>query len=61
MEYFTFYIRDSRYSVPTVEFMILADHARARELAAERLAQSPHHIAVEVFRADVMLFRLSKA
>jgi len=57
---YTFHIQDDRYSVPTLEFVVVRDEVRARELAAKRLHASEHHLAVEVFEDDALLFRLDR-
>jgi hypothetical protein len=48
MRRFHFYIDDDRHSVPTELTVEVATEARARELAERILAQSPHHLGVEV-------------
>jgi len=61
MQTFEFFIEDDRYAVPTLEFAQVSDADRARELAAERLRASPHHLSVEVRRANERLFLLTSA
>jgi hypothetical protein len=48
MRTFSCFITDGRYTVPTLDFLIVADEARGRELALRRLMESPFHKAVEV-------------
>ena len=57
---FTFMIQDDRYAVATVALVMLPDDGQARDIAARRLAESPHHLAVEVFQDDVLLFRVTR-
>ena len=57
---FTFYIRDTRYSVPTIAFVTAPDEAAARALAEERLLQSRHHTAVDVYGANASLFTVQR-
>ena len=53
-------IQDDRYAVATVALVMLPDDGQARDIAARRLAESPHHLAVEVFQDDVLLFRVTR-
>ena len=48
MQTFSFFIHDQRYAVPTLQFVLVKDEARARELARRELMSSDHHLAVEV-------------
>ena len=48
------FIRDGRYSVPTLRLFEAADDAGARRLALDELATSRHHLAVEL-RSDTRL------
>jgi predicted GNAT superfamily acetyltransferase len=43
------YVHDERYSVPTLDTIVVADDERAREVAAARLIASQHHRSVEVW------------
>lgn len=61
MRDFMMFVRDDRYSVPTLAVVTVEDEARAKAIAARRLSESPHHVAVEVVEQDVTLFRLEKA
>lgn len=58
---FSFYIHDSRYSVPTLQLVDAIDEDRARELAQARLDESMAHLAVEVREDDARLFELTRA
>ena len=58
---FSFFIEDRRYSAPTLRFAFLRDEREAREVAAEELAQSANHLAVEVHEAGQPLFRQDRA
>ncbi len=60
LQTFTFYIVDTRYGVPTIEFVTNIDLTRAREIAVERLTSSVHHTAVAVYDREVLLFRVSQ-
>ena len=57
---FSFYIHDSRYSVPTLQLVDALDEDRARELAQARLDESMAHLAVEVREDDNRLFELTR-
>lgn len=48
MRTFTCLVTDDRYSVPQLSFLLVADEARARELARRELLRSEHHRAVEL-------------
>ena len=52
MPTFTMFIRDERYTVPTVAFIDVADIERAAQIAKDRLGESPHHLAVELCEDD---------
>jgi len=60
MSTFTFYIQDDRYEVPTMDFVIAQNEARARVRATERLLESTHHIAVEVYEGDDLRFSATR-
>jgi len=49
---FTIFIRDERYSVPTVWFVTVATEERAVEIAKAQLVESRHHLAVELCEDD---------
>ena len=52
MATFTFYIRDDRYSVPTLAIVNSKDEEGARQLAAKRLLEFAHHIAIDVYAGE---------
>jgi len=56
---FTFYIRDERYTVPTLAIVVAQNAVRARALAAKRLLESPHHTAIDVYEGEALRFSLS--
>lgn len=57
MRTFTIFIRDARYSVPTVRFITVATEERAVELAKAQLLESRHHLGVELCEDDKPLAR----
>jgi len=59
MAIFTFYVRDDRYDVPTREFVITQSEERARVRAVDRLLESPHHTAIEVYQGQDLRFSLT--
>jgi hypothetical protein len=61
MHTFEFFIEDDRYEVPTLEFVVVRDAERARELAAERLFASPHHLGIDIRQAGLPVFRMSRS
>jgi len=56
MQSFQLFVRDDRYSVPTLVFLEVSSAGRARTRATDILFQSPHHKSVEVFRGGQRLF-----
>src|SRR3954467_14528708 len=42
------YLDDDRYAVPTLHLLAAADEAGALRLAQRLLADSPHHLGVEI-------------
>jgi len=56
---FQFLIVDDRYSVPSL-CLVQAEDARAARIRARRLVAEPHHLAVEVWRADRRLFTVAR-
>jgi hypothetical protein len=51
---------DDRYSTPTLRFLTVASVPRAREHAERILGESPHHLSMEVWEGEVLLFRLQR-
>ncbi|HEX4183847.1 MAG TPA: hypothetical protein VHY34_11380 [Caulobacteraceae bacterium] len=49
MRIYLLYVHDDRYSVPTLDTIIVRDDERAREIAVARLVGSPHYRCVEVW------------
>ncbi len=49
---FQLYIEDARYAVPTLYFVECSDEGRVTEIAFRKLAESRHHLGVEVRRGD---------
>lgn len=54
---FSFYIHDTRYSVPTLKLVQALDEGEARLQAMALLDESAHHNAIEVLEDDRPLFR----
>jgi len=59
MATFTFYIRDDRYDVPTMDFVIAQGETGARALAVDRLLVSAHHTAVDVYEGEALRFSVT--
>lgn len=55
MRTFTCLLRDSRYSVPTLSFLITTDVERARELAHRELLASAYHQSFELHEGERVL------
>jgi hypothetical protein len=58
MRSLAFFIEDDRYSVPTLEFVVVDDLDGARELANRRLVLSAHIRRIDVREADDLLFEV---
>lgn len=56
MQTYELYIEDSRYSVPTLVFVIAVTDGRAQARATELLLQSPCHTSVDIWKAGRLLF-----
>lgn len=50
------FVTDDRYTVPTLHLIQAPNPAMAGELAERILAESPHHLSVEVFDDDLRVF-----
>jgi hypothetical protein len=60
MKTYSFFTEDSRLPAPTLAFVNVCDEARARELARVQLQACDHHVAVEVWSEDRLLFCLRR-
>jgi hypothetical protein len=60
MQDYIFHVHDDRYAVPTLEFVAAKDDIGVRALAKQRLRASQHHLAIEVFEDDALLFRVAR-
>jgi len=58
---YAIYIRDVRYSVPSLLLVEAAAEERVADIARQKLEESPHHLAVEVVEGDTVLFRFQRA
>ncbi len=58
---FSLFTTDRRYSVPTLQFLLAQDEARAQDLARRQLLASEDHLAVEVHENGQPLFREARA
>jgi hypothetical protein len=54
------YVFDDRYTVPTLDGVIVRDDERAIEVANRRLAASPHYHAVEMWEDDRLVCRIDR-
>ena len=54
------YIEDDRYTVPTLSIIEAIDTSKVRGRAEQTLRSSPHHLRVEAWREDELLFVLSR-
>jgi hypothetical protein len=61
MRLFTLLLHEPRKPTPSLEFLTVRTPARARELAAKRLRESPHSVRAEVLEDDVALFSITRA
>ena len=60
MQTYSLFIEDTRYTVPTLAMVSASDETLARRLAKDRLFESEHHRAVDVYVDDALLFRLDR-
>jgi hypothetical protein len=61
MRLFTLLLHEPRKPAPSLEFLTVRTPARARELAAKRLRESPRSERAEVLEDDVALFSITRA
>ena len=52
MKTYTLYVHDGRYAVPTLLTVEMRDDERVRQYAVQRLTESPHYHAVEIWEDD---------
>ena len=60
MKTYVLYIHDDRYTVPTLDSIVVNDDDRAREVAGARLASSAHYFLAELWEDDRLVARLEK-
>ena len=60
MKDFQVFVRDDRYSVPTLHVITAADNEGALELARLILSESDHHKGVEVRQGEKLLFAIGE-
>jgi len=60
MRTFSCLTTDRRYTAPTLSFLIVADEQRAVTLARQRLLESEHYLAVELYEDGRELLRESR-
>jgi hypothetical protein len=56
----SFFTDDDRYPTPTLRFVSVVNSSQARARAERLLAESGHHICVEVWENDALLFRIER-
>lgn len=57
---YQFLIVDDRYTVPTLRFVQATSAERALDLAQQALDENNHHLGVEVWAGDELLFTLGE-
>lgn len=60
MRTYAVYIRDARYSVPSLAFVDVRADTLVADLARRKLEESEHHLAVEVLDGETLLFRVAR-
>lgn len=60
MHTYTVYIRDARYSVPSLVFVDVPADTVVADLARRKLAESDHYLAVEVLDGETVLFQIAR-
>jgi hypothetical protein len=59
MRTFTFYVQDSLFKVPVLDFVVVEDEERAREFAGDSLLLSKTRTAVDVYEGQDLRFRVT--
>lgn len=57
MPFYSIYIYDDRYSVPTLDVVVALDDVQATEMAVEKLSNSSHYLAVEIFEGERLVYK----
>jgi hypothetical protein len=60
MRTYSFFIHNAGSSPPTLMFEFASDEVKLRSLAEKALAESPHHLAVEIREEDRLVFSLDR-
>ena len=60
MDHFSFFIEDERYTVPNLVLVLVSDVARAREMAVQKLWETPEHLSIQVFQGEKLIFTVSR-
>jgi hypothetical protein len=60
MKTYFLYVHDDRYSVPTLDTVIVRNDQRASEIAAKRLASSDHYRGVEIWEDERLVCRFDR-
>lgn len=58
MQTYLFYVQDDRYSAPNLDIITALDEDAAIDVALARLAASPHHLSIEIWRDDRLVTRI---
>jgi hypothetical protein len=58
MRTFTFYVQDSLFEVPVIDFVMVEDEERARKFAGDSLLLSKTRTAVDVYEHNIFRFRI---
>lgn len=60
MKTYFLYMHDDRYSVPSLDAVIVRNDQRASEIAAKRLTSSDHYLGVEVWEDERLVCRFDR-
>jgi hypothetical protein len=60
MRTYSFFVHNAGSTPPTLLFECAGDEVKLRSLAEKALAESPHHLAVEIREAERLVFSLDR-
>ncbi len=60
MRTYFLYMHDDRYSVPSLDALVVHNDQRASEIAAKRLTTSEHYLGVEIWQDERLVCRFDR-
>jgi hypothetical protein len=58
---YSFYVHDTRYSVPMLEFVMARDLDAAKAMARRRLGERSHYTCIDVYERDILVASVAAA